>query len=222
MLYRSKTLQVSVYIAALTHIAEWYFVQFNKYKKHSYLLVHQTWWWFPIFTHSQSDDIIPYSGKLSREKTFTNFAVLWLVVNVFSAKFGGVATFGTAQASNLQKISPQKSYFHQFAKVFALESFPLYSIKVRGWNLKLITISSWCGWSQESSVGDAAWFVYLVSKFLFICLQTAIPLVHLTGSRLITESKKPTSFLWLLAFPKVRKLNWKTKMRHSTKLIPRA
>ena len=31
---------------------------------------------------------LPYSGKLSREKTFMNFAVLWLYTKVFSAKFG--------------------------------------------------------------------------------------------------------------------------------------
>ena len=32
-----------------------------------------------------------------------------------------MASFGAAKASN-----PRKSYFHQFAKVFSLESFPLY------------------------------------------------------------------------------------------------
>ena len=32
-------------------------------------------------------DNIPYSGKLSREKTFANFTVLWLFVKVFSVKF---------------------------------------------------------------------------------------------------------------------------------------
>ena len=31
---------------------------------------------------------LPYSGKLSREKTFTNFTVLWLYAKVFSVKFG--------------------------------------------------------------------------------------------------------------------------------------
>ena len=45
--------------------------------------------------------ILPYSGKLSREKTFVNFAVLWLFAKVFSAKFGDVLSFGVAKASNL-------------------------------------------------------------------------------------------------------------------------
>ena len=31
---------------------------------------------------------IPYSGKLSREKTFTNFTVLEPLAKVFSMKFG--------------------------------------------------------------------------------------------------------------------------------------
>ena len=34
----------------------------------------------------------PYSGKLSREKTFPNFEVLLLFVKTFSTKFGGVAS----------------------------------------------------------------------------------------------------------------------------------
>ena len=38
-----------------------------------------------------------YSGKFSREKTFTNFVVLWLFSKVFSAKFGSVASFGAAK-----------------------------------------------------------------------------------------------------------------------------
>ena len=40
---------------------------------------------------------IPYSGKLLMEKTFANFVVLWLFTKVFSAKFGGVASFDAAQ-----------------------------------------------------------------------------------------------------------------------------
>ena len=46
-----------------------------------------------------------YSRKFSREKTSANFAVLWLFVKVFSAKFGGMVSFGAAKASNPQKFS---------------------------------------------------------------------------------------------------------------------
>ena len=68
---------------------------------------------------------ILYNGKLLREKTFANFVVLWLFTKVFSGKFGGVASFCMAKESNLRKFF---RIFNQFAKVFSLESFPLYSI----------------------------------------------------------------------------------------------
>ena len=51
-------------------------------------------------------EYLPYSRKLSREKTFVNFTVLWLFAKVFSTKFGDVATFGAAQVSN-----PHKFFF---------------------------------------------------------------------------------------------------------------
>ena len=71
---------------------------------------------------------IPYSGKLLREKTFTNFAVLWLFAKVFPVKFGGLVSLGAAQMGIPQKFLCKNCIFHQFVKVFSLESFPLYSI----------------------------------------------------------------------------------------------
>ena len=71
---------------------------------------------------------IPYNRKFLREKTFANFLVLWLFTKVFSTKFGGVASFAMAKASNPRKFFCENRIFHQFAKVFSLESFPLYSI----------------------------------------------------------------------------------------------
>ena len=64
---------------------------------------------------------ILYSGKLSREKTFTNFTVLWLFAKVFFTKFGDVASFGAVKVSNLQK-----SYFSPIRRSFLPQSFPLY------------------------------------------------------------------------------------------------
>ena len=55
--------------------------------------------------------LISFSRKLSGEKAFANFAVMWLYVKVLSAKSGGVASFGTAKASNPQKFSRQKMVF---------------------------------------------------------------------------------------------------------------
>ena len=54
----------------------------------------------PVAIRVLYGDLLLYSGKLSREKTFANFLVLWLFAKVFSAKFGVVAPFGAAQASN--------------------------------------------------------------------------------------------------------------------------
>ena len=68
--------------------------------------------------------VLLYSGKLSREKTFTNFTVLWLFVKVFSAKFGGVAPFGTTKASNLQKFPLRKPHFSLIPKSFLPRKFP--------------------------------------------------------------------------------------------------
>ena len=58
-----------------------------------------------------------------------NFTVLWLFAIDFSTKFGGMASVGAAKGSNLQTLSPQKSFFFlQFAKVFSLKSFSLYGM----------------------------------------------------------------------------------------------
>ena len=50
---------------------------------------------------------IPYSGKLSREKTFANFVVLWLYAKLFSAKFGAWRPLA------LQKQAIRKSFLRE-------------------------------------------------------------------------------------------------------------
>ena len=72
---------------------------------------------------------VPYSGKLQKEKTFTNFELLWLFAKVFSTKFGDIASFGstseqsakvfsaTLYSSNLQKFSPAKIFHYTVAQV---------------------------------------------------------------------------------------------------------
>ena len=45
------------------------------------------------------------SGKLLREKTFTNFEVLQLFVKIFSAKFGGVVSFGDTSEQSAKVFS---------------------------------------------------------------------------------------------------------------------
>ena len=65
--------------------------------------------------------LLLYSGKLVRENTFVSFAVLWLLVKVFSTKFGGMASIGAAKGSNPQMFCPQKSLIHES---FLLRKFP--------------------------------------------------------------------------------------------------
>ena len=50
---------------------------------------------------------LPYSGKLSREKTFVNFVVLWLYAKVFSTKFG------TWRPLALQKRAIRETFLHK-------------------------------------------------------------------------------------------------------------
>ena len=67
---------------------------------------------------------VPYSEKLSREKTFTNFAVLWLFVRNLGTRCPLVQQNQTIHKSFLR----ENRIFYQFTKVFSFESFPLYSI----------------------------------------------------------------------------------------------
>ena len=54
---------------------------------------------------------IQYNGKLSRVKTFANFAVLWLFVKVFSANFGGVATMVRKGEQSVKVFSMKIAFF---------------------------------------------------------------------------------------------------------------
>jgi len=68
-----------------------------------------------VYVHVRTAWRETFVGK----KTSANPAVWWLA-KVFSAKFGGVVSFGLAKASNLRKFSPRENLtFHQFAKVFS-------------------------------------------------------------------------------------------------------
>ena len=63
-----------------------------------------------------------YSRKFLREKTFSNSAVLWLF-----AKFGIVASFGMAKASNPQRFSRWNRIFLQIHESFLPRKFPAIS-----------------------------------------------------------------------------------------------
>ena len=74
---------------------------------------------------------IPYSVKLSRKKIFTNFVIFQPSTKVFSTTYHThYATSLTFRESFLHEMFPS----YRSAKVFSLESFPLYDIMciVRG------------------------------------------------------------------------------------------
>ena len=51
---------------------------------------------------------VPYSGKLSKEKTFANFAVLWLYAKVFFVKFGSWHPFVRQKRAIRESFLPRK------------------------------------------------------------------------------------------------------------------
>ena len=59
------------------------------------------------------------------EKTFVSLTVLWLLAKLFSAKFGGMVSFDTAQVRNLRKFSLQKNLM-----VFFTNSWKFSPLKV--------------------------------------------------------------------------------------------
>ena len=70
---------------------------------------------------------IPYSGKLSREKTFANFTVLWLFVKVFSAKFGGVALW-CCKSEQFVKVFFAKIVFFTNLRKFSSSKVSCYMV----------------------------------------------------------------------------------------------
>ena len=76
-------------------------------------------WHHQIWDTHNSPDLL-YSRKLSREKTSTNFTLLWLFVKVFSAKFGGVAPTGIAKVSNCE------SFLHKSFLCEKLQFSPIH------------------------------------------------------------------------------------------------
>ena len=75
------------------------------------------------FIPSTLRPLLPYSGKLSREKTFTNFAVLEPSTEVFSTKFGrAVPTM--IGFSILRKFSLWNGHFLPICESFLPRKFP--------------------------------------------------------------------------------------------------
>ena len=70
--------------------------------------------------------LLLYSRKLSREKTSTNFAVLWLFAKISPQNFGAWCPLAWQKQTTRKSFLCKNRIFHQFTKVFFLESFLLY------------------------------------------------------------------------------------------------
>ena len=66
--------------------------------------------------------VIPHSRKLSREKSFANFAVLWLLAKVFSTKLGRVVPLALQKWAIRESFL--RSYFSPIHKGFLPQKFP--------------------------------------------------------------------------------------------------
>ena len=83
--------------------------------------------------------VIPYNGKLSREKTFVNW---W---NFCKENFCGLLCFAMPKDASLSNFM-EKTFANcnktaKFAKVFSLKSFPLYGITLLLYNTTIIIVT---------------------------------------------------------------------------------
>ena len=76
-----------------------------------------------VVRHQNHSLQVLYSGKIFEGENFNKFCNLWSLVKVFSTKFGGVASFGTAKASNPRTFSLRKSYFSPIHESFLPPTF---------------------------------------------------------------------------------------------------
>ena len=74
---------------------------------------------------------IPYSGKLSREKTFANFTVCGNLRKFSLQNLGAWRPLARQKWVIRESFLCENHIFHQSAKVFSLESFPLYNTTCR-------------------------------------------------------------------------------------------
>ena len=111
--------------------------------------------------------IVPYSGKLSREKTFMNFAALDPPTKVSSTKFGcAIPTHD--RFSILQKFSPRNGPSYRSAKV----SRYMVSYYILGWNDSLYTFEELCHIQQPVAIENQEPSMNLT--YMYICITFLI------------------------------------------------
>ena len=83
---------------------------------------------FVLLSHTHLQPSYCIAGNF-RGRNFCQFRGFVAICESFLHEIWGHGILWCAKASNLRKFSLQKMYFHQFAKVFSLESFSLYGIQ---------------------------------------------------------------------------------------------
>ena len=73
-----------------------------------------------------TEELIPYSGKLSREKTFVNGGKQEIRGKVFRGSLGATNYKWVRPSIFMEKTFADSLKITKFVKVFSLESFPLY------------------------------------------------------------------------------------------------
>ena len=112
---------------------------------------------------------IPYSGKLSKEKTFANFAVLWLYTKVFFVKFGSWHPFVRQKQAIRESFLPQK--------------FP--AVRYIKNNSTIVVMSWWCNlaWQNHPNRGSEYIVAAQSSEYRIGVLMYSVVLQTVRGRR---------------------------------------
>ena len=136
---------------------------------------------------------IPYSRKLSREKTFVNFKVLLLFTKVFSTKFEGVASFGSTSDQST-KFFPIRECFLLWNTVFSW-SLCIHCVQLYIHHTHNHTHHTFTTHTHHTHTYHSRAQVYLRSRFIMngVCVQWVgwIDLETLNGkARLVYDEEQ--------------------------------
>jgi len=110
------------------------------------------------------NDIIYCIARNFRGRKLSQISLLCGYLQKFSTKFGGVASFGAAKASNPWTFSPLKSYFSTSSKVSCYMVFTVYCTRLKkGYDqlYKMAFATVWMSW-----VGSLKWSSKLTIRML--------------------------------------------------------
>ena len=135
---------------------------------------------------TQGNVDIPYSRKLSREKTFANFEVREPSAKVFTTKFGTCCTHLCLVSSNPWKFTPWNSHF--LPRRFTAIRYVLYELYNTAHTAPISTFIN-CTWLVSAGI-----YMYMYAWNWYLC-------IHLLGrgknSHAYTHSVQMDHRVWL-------------------------